>query len=178
MRLAVYNVENLFERSRVMNQDTWTKGKEILPLFAELNKLLGETVYTPTMKKRMVTLLIQLGLRDSDSNRFLILRRSRGKLIHRFRDKSYLTLAPAVLLLTAVVPDGLKLTLGGAAAFVFVAISFLLSQIGADFGKHLERRLWHDWGGPPTTRFLQHGNQEFNEITRGRVHENLKEEDA
>ena len=86
----------------------------------------------------------------------------------------YLTLAPAVLLLAALVPDGLKLPLGGAAAVVFVPISFFLSQVGADFGKRLEKRLWRDWGGPPTTRFLRHGNHEFNEVTRDRVHEKLR----
>jgi hypothetical protein len=86
----------------------------------------------------------------------------------------YLTLAPAVLLLAALVPDGLKLPLGGAAAVVFVPISFFLSQVGADFGKRLEKRLWRDWGGPPTTRLLRHGNHEFNEVTRGRVHEKLR----
>lgn len=87
----------------------------------------------------------------------------------------YLTLAPAVLLLAVLVPDGLKLQLGGAAALVFVPISFLLSQIGADFGKRLEKGLWSKWGGPPTTRFLRHGNHEFNEVTRGRVHDKLRE---
>lgn len=86
----------------------------------------------------------------------------------------YLTLAPAVLLLAAVVPEGLQLPMGGAAAVVFVPISFFLSQVGADFGKRLESRLWRGWGGPPTTRFLRHGNHEFNEVTRGRVHDKLR----
>ena len=53
----------------------------------------------------------------------------------------YLTLAPVALLLAALVPGGLKLPLGGAAALVFVPISFLLSQVGADFGKRLEKGL-------------------------------------
>ena len=86
----------------------------------------------------------------------------------------YLTFAPAVLLLAALVPDGLKLPLGGAGAIVFFPISFLLSQVGADLGKRLEKSLWRDWGGPPTTRFLRHGNHEFNEVTRGRVHDKLR----
>lgn len=86
----------------------------------------------------------------------------------------YLTLVPAILLVATLVPEGLKLPLGGAAAVVFVPISFLLSQIGADFGKRLEKRLWRDWGGPPTTRFLRHGNHEFNEVTRGRIHNKLR----
>ena len=86
----------------------------------------------------------------------------------------YLTLAPIVLLLAAVAPEGLKLSIGGAAALVFVPISFLLSQVGADFGKRLEKSLWANWGGSPTTRFLRHGNSEFNEVTRGRVHAKLR----
>ena len=86
---------------------------------------------------------------------------------------AYISLSPAVLLLAALTPAGLQLPLGGAAALVFVPISFLLRQAGADFGKHLEKHLWRDWGGPPTTRFLRHGNPEFNEVTRGRVHDKL-----
>ena len=86
----------------------------------------------------------------------------------------YLTLAPVILLIAAILPTGLKLSLGGAVALVFVPISFFLSQVGADFGKRLEKDLWHDWGGPPTTRYLRHGNHEFNEVTRGRVHDKLR----
>ena len=87
----------------------------------------------------------------------------------------YLTLAPVVLLLAAVVPEGLKLPIGGAAALVFAPISFFLSQIGADLGKRLEKSLWTKWGGPPTTRFLRHGNHEFNEVTRDRIHAKLRQ---
>ena len=87
----------------------------------------------------------------------------------------YLTLAPVVLLLAAVVPEGLKLPIGGATAIVFAPISYFLSQLGADFGKRLEKGLWASWGGPPTTRFLRHGNPEFNEVTRGRVHTKLRQ---
>ncbi|AOU96680.1 hypothetical protein BI364_00375 [Acidihalobacter yilgarnensis] len=87
----------------------------------------------------------------------------------------YLTLVPAVLLVAALAPDGLKLPLGGAAGIVFVPISYFFSQIGADFGKRLEKDLWLKWGGPPTTRFLRHGNDELNVVTRGRIHNKLRE---
>ena len=86
----------------------------------------------------------------------------------------YLTLAPIVLLICSIAPEGLSLPLGGASALVFFPISYLLSQVGADYGKKLEKRLWLSWGGPPTTRFLRNGNQEFNEITRNRIHDKLK----
>lgn len=86
----------------------------------------------------------------------------------------YFTIAPVVLFLAAVLPEGLNLSLGGAAALVFAPISFLMSQLGADFGKKLEKPLWREWGGPPTTRFLRHSNPEFNEVTRNRIHEKLR----
>jgi hypothetical protein len=69
----------------------------------------------------------------------------------------------------------MKLPLGGAAALVFVPISFFLNQVGADYGKRLEKEFWCHWSGPPTTRFLRHGNDEFNQLTRGRVHDKLRE---
>jgi endonuclease/exonuclease/phosphatase family metal-dependent hydrolase len=83
MRLACYNVENLFDRPAVMDQGDWDKGKEILEAYAKLNGLLGELAYTPAIKQKMGKLLIQLGLKDSDQNRFVILRRNRGKLLKR-----------------------------------------------------------------------------------------------
>ncbi len=86
----------------------------------------------------------------------------------------YLTVAPAILALLAALPDGLNLPLGGAAALVFIPLAFFSSQFGANFGKQLEQPLWCRWGGPPTTRFLRHSNQEFNQITRDRVHEKFR----
>lgn len=86
----------------------------------------------------------------------------------------YLTIAPVVLVIAATLPEGLKLLLAGASAVVFVPLSYFLSQVGSDFGKQLEPALWKSWGGPPTTRFLRHDNDEFNPATRERVHERLR----
>ncbi len=63
---------------------------------------------------------------------------------------------------------------GAAAAIVFIPLAFLAGQVGADFGKRLEKRLWLQWGGQPTTRFLRHLNPEFNEVTRNRLHTKLR----
>lgn len=87
---------------------------------------------------------------------------------------AYLTIAPALLAIAATLPEGLKLPLAGASAVVFVPLSYFLSQIASDFGKRLEPALWESWGGPPTTRFLRHDNDEFNAATRQRVHERLR----
>lgn len=86
----------------------------------------------------------------------------------------YMTIAPIILALAAILPHGLDLPLGAAAAIVFVPLAFLAGQAGADFGKRLEKRLWLQWDGPPTTRFLRHSNAEFNAVTRERVHTKLR----
>lgn len=83
MRLAVYNVENLFDRAKAMNLDTWEDGRPVLEAFAKLNALLGEETYTASIKNRMVELLIKLGLEKSDKGEFVILRRNRGGLLKR-----------------------------------------------------------------------------------------------
>jgi endonuclease/exonuclease/phosphatase family metal-dependent hydrolase len=85
MKLAVYNVENLFDRAKVMNLDTWSEGRSLLQRFAELNQLLGEPEYTAEMKCRMVQLIKELGLERSDTGKFVILRRNKGKLLRRPR---------------------------------------------------------------------------------------------
>lgn len=83
MRLAVYNVENLFDRPKAMNLGTWSEGKVILQDFAALSELLGELDYTTARKKRMSELMIRLGLEKQDDARFVILRRNRGQFLRR-----------------------------------------------------------------------------------------------
>lgn len=83
MRLAVYNVENLFDRPKAMNLDSWEEGRPVLEKFAALNALLGQISYSATDKTHMVQLMIELGLEKSDTGPFVILRRNRGGLLKR-----------------------------------------------------------------------------------------------
>lgn len=85
MRLAVYNVENLFDRAKVMNLDSWADGRAVLDDFAALSGLLGQIFYGPADKARMIALLIKFGLEKQDSGPFVILRRNRGGLLSRPR---------------------------------------------------------------------------------------------
>lgn len=85
MRLAVYNVENLFDRARAMNLDSWEEGRPVLERFARLSGLLGQPSYSDSDKKSMVRLLVELGLDKSDTGPFVILRRNRGSLLKRSR---------------------------------------------------------------------------------------------
>lgn len=83
MRLAVYNVENLFSRAKVMNETDWASGRDTLKQFSDLNGLLGEETYTPAVKTKMVTLMADLGLTKQDQGPYVILRRNRGALVKR-----------------------------------------------------------------------------------------------
>jgi endonuclease/exonuclease/phosphatase family metal-dependent hydrolase len=83
MRLATYNVENLFDRAKIMNLDNWSAGKPLLNAFAALNALLGETSYTTAAKAKMVEHMQFLDLEKSDIGEFVILRRNRGALLKR-----------------------------------------------------------------------------------------------
>jgi endonuclease/exonuclease/phosphatase family metal-dependent hydrolase len=85
MRLAVYNVENLFTRAKAMNQGTWAQGQKVLKEYADLNKLLGQVKYTEAAKKKMVALMKSLGLAKSDEGPFVLLRQNRGDLVKRPR---------------------------------------------------------------------------------------------
>ena len=81
MRLATYNVENLFARARALNLDDSGAAKPILERFAELNTIFEEPLYTDAMKARMLRLLQDLGVDRKNDSRYVVLRENRGQLI-------------------------------------------------------------------------------------------------
>jgi endonuclease/exonuclease/phosphatase family metal-dependent hydrolase len=83
MRLASFNVENLFNRASVMNLDDWNEGRPVLDAVAALTDLLEQPVYSAADKTRIITLLTTLGLSASDTGPYVILRRNRGSLVAR-----------------------------------------------------------------------------------------------
>lgn len=85
MRIASYNVENLFARAKALNLETWAEGRPILERFAALNDLFEQPVYTPETKTRMLELLREFGLEHVSESKFVILRTNRGDLIKRSR---------------------------------------------------------------------------------------------
>ena len=42
MKLATYNVANLFERARILDLPTWSEGRPILEAYARLQALLAQ----------------------------------------------------------------------------------------------------------------------------------------
>jgi endonuclease/exonuclease/phosphatase family metal-dependent hydrolase len=83
MRLASYNVENLFQRAKALNQDTWATGRPILEKFGAFNALLQKARYSKADQNKIVQYLIEFGLEKSDEGEFVLLRQNRGRLITR-----------------------------------------------------------------------------------------------
>jgi endonuclease/exonuclease/phosphatase family metal-dependent hydrolase len=79
MRLATYNVENLFERARAMNGSDWREGRDILAAHARLNGILGKPRYTAADRRAMQAALETLGLARSDQSALALLRQNRGR---------------------------------------------------------------------------------------------------
>ena len=80
MRLASYNVENLFSRARALNLDTWAEGRPVLELYSEMNTLLEQAVYSDETKVRLLAIMTRLGIDKKNDSRFVILRENRGQL--------------------------------------------------------------------------------------------------
>jgi hypothetical protein len=84
MRIASFNVENLFQRARALDARDWDAGRPILQRQAEINAILGQPTYTSADKDRIVELLGELGLATADDGSpFVILRQNRGHLLTR-----------------------------------------------------------------------------------------------
>jgi len=87
IRIASYNVENLFSRPRAMNQPV-AVAAAVLRAHARVNELFEQPVYTPEVKAEILVLLRELKLLRDDgdvtrTSTFAILRRIRGRLLLR-----------------------------------------------------------------------------------------------
>ena len=79
LRIASFNVENLFDRARALNQQTWAEGKPILTKHGRINALLNKPLYSAADKQKIKDLLLQFGLeKRDDGGEWVILRQNRG----------------------------------------------------------------------------------------------------
>src|ERR687898_2170730 len=86
MRVASFNVENLFDRARALNQQSWAQGKPILTKHGRINALLNKPLYSAADKQKIKDLLLEFGLeKRDDGGEWVILRQNRGKLLKRPR---------------------------------------------------------------------------------------------
>lgn len=84
MKIAAYNVENLFDRAKAFNEET-AEAQRVVKLEAELAVLLEKDTYTSANKNRILELLEALGILKTDEGPFVILRKIRGQFIKRPR---------------------------------------------------------------------------------------------
>ncbi len=84
MRIASFNVENLFQRAKALDPEDWEAGRPALEQYARVNALLEEPVYTEQIKQEVATLLIALGLSEKDDGgEYAILRQNHDHLVRR-----------------------------------------------------------------------------------------------
>ena len=83
VRIASFNVENLFDRARLLAADDWATHRTLLDTYAKLTRTLQHAAYSATDKANIVKWLVALGLEKADSGTYVILRQNRGRLITR-----------------------------------------------------------------------------------------------
>ena len=88
MIIGSFNVENLFDRAKALNRATWKQGAPVLAAHAELTQLLERDPYSDSDKARILELLEFLGILRQDEGEFVQLRKIRGALLRRPRDRT------------------------------------------------------------------------------------------
>jgi endonuclease/exonuclease/phosphatase family metal-dependent hydrolase len=87
MKIAAYNVENLFDRAKAFNEADASDSKSILDATAELNNLFEKESYSEGDLERMRSLFAVLGLERSDGGPLVHLRQIRGRIVSRPQGK-------------------------------------------------------------------------------------------
>ena len=82
MKIAAYNVENLFDRAKAFNDET-PEAKAAVKLESELNTLFQLPEYSPVDKTRMLEIMRDLGILKTDEGKYVLLRKIRGQIIKR-----------------------------------------------------------------------------------------------
>jgi len=85
MRIASFNVENMFDRAKALNGADWSEGRAALEAHKELNRLFEQDTYSDATKEKIMRLLKEQGLLKQDEGPLLMLRKIRGQLLKRPR---------------------------------------------------------------------------------------------
>ena len=62
IRIASFNVENLFDRPKAMRSSDLSVGKAILAAYEKINALIQKDPYSAADKKRILDLLVELDI--------------------------------------------------------------------------------------------------------------------
>jgi endonuclease/exonuclease/phosphatase family metal-dependent hydrolase len=85
VRIGSFNVENLFDRAKVLRRGSWPAGRPVLAAHARFNEVAQRETYSDEDRAELLRLLGELGLLRSDTARYARLRRVRGSLLRRHR---------------------------------------------------------------------------------------------
>src|SRR6516225_544680 len=81
LRIATFNMENLFSRPTAMSGDTDAVGRNALEDFGELNSIIAKNTYSDADKARLIELSGKYGFHKlNQSNKFIQLNKVRGQL--------------------------------------------------------------------------------------------------
>ncbi|WP_419212594.1 endonuclease/exonuclease/phosphatase family protein [Maribacter sp. X9] len=86
MKIAAFNVENLFDRAKAFNEKA-TISNPIITGVSELNNIFEKSNYSDIDKENIVQLFKLLGFEKSDIGKYACIRKIRGKLAKRPKDK-------------------------------------------------------------------------------------------
>ena len=86
MKIAAFNVENLFDRPKVFNEGDPALTQATIKAVAELNSIFQEDEYTDAQKVRILELVEQLELNEREEGPLAFIRRIRGDLFRRPQD--------------------------------------------------------------------------------------------
>lgn len=85
MKVAAFNVENLFDRAKAFDQQE-AQAQNIIGQTTELNQIFEKVSYSNTDKARILQIISLLGLERSDKGPMVILRKIRGAILKRRRN--------------------------------------------------------------------------------------------
>src|SRR5688572_30244688 len=99
VRIASYNVENLFARPKAFHTADWSSGEPILAAYHEINALMSNEVYSDPDKQRIRELLVELDIYRINEHgaarrvltqnpRWAWLRKNRGDFDRQPRDET------------------------------------------------------------------------------------------
>ena len=99
VRIASFNVENLFARPKAFNTTNWSLGLPVLNAYREVNALLSKAAYSSADKQRIRDLFVELDIYSINNNnairrkrtqspRWAWLRKNRGKFDRQPRDST------------------------------------------------------------------------------------------
>ncbi|NWG36570.1 endonuclease/exonuclease/phosphatase family protein [Nitrososphaera sp.] len=88
MRLATFNVENMFDRPAIMNLPKWSDGRKVLEDFADLTNLAEKDSYSAADKSRMLTIMDRnTGLLTAGKSKYIALNKIRGSFLKKPKGK-------------------------------------------------------------------------------------------